>query len=271
MKAKAAAEEFFLHRGETAFPPQTAGLMIAYFRGRSLMEAGFMTKFGFLFAGATLAGAIGVLSAPASAQTVTIGLQEAGTNSGNITNEGSAVGTNSFNGSYGTFNINNVSGTVGVLPDLLNSNAINQVSSSVAGTLDVWVTYSGLTSPLGSNTSFLSTLTSNAVPAGWTVTEKTFIDPSNGLFATTDPLANSVFTAIGTDAQSATASTGAGPYSVTEEYIIAASGTTGTANDTIDISASAPEPATWMMMLFGLFGVGAVLRGTRNQRALAGV
>jgi hypothetical protein len=228
-----------------------------------------MTKIGFLFASATLAGAIAALSAPASAQTVTIGLQEAGINSGNITNEGGAAGTDSFNGSYASFNINNISGTVGVLPDLLNSDAIDQASSSTAGTLDVYVTYSGLNGPLGPSVSFLSTLTSNAVPAGWTVSEKTFVDPANGLFTTTEPLASSVFTSIGTDAQSDTAATGSGPYSVTEEYIIAASGTTGTANDTIDVSAAAPEPAAWAMMLFGIFGVGAVLRGTRNQRATA--
>jgi hypothetical protein len=229
-----------------------------------------MTRLRLLFAGATLAGAMVGLSAPASA-TVTVGFQEAGVNGGAITTVSTGATTAGVIGStYGTFDINNVSGSQGVLPDLLNSNAIDQVSSGgTAGTLNVFVTYSGITSPVGTP-DFISSLTSNALPSGWTVTEKTFLDPGNGVYATTDPLASFAFSAIGTNVTGDTVATGGGPYSLTEEFTINATGA-GSANDTIDISAAAPEPATWMMMLFGLFGVGAVLRGTRNQRALAGI
>jgi hypothetical protein len=228
-----------------------------------------MTRLGLLFAGATLAGSIAALATPASAGLVSIGLQTSTVNSGLITDETSGATFAGISGTpYGVFNINSVSGQVGILPDLLNSSALDTTSTG-GGSLNVFVTYQGITSPVGL-TDLISSLTSNTLTGGLTVTEKTFVDSSNGLFTTTTPLASNAFSAIGTNVSSDTVPTGSGPYSITEEYSIIAPGA-GTANDTIDISAAAPEPAAWMLMLFGVFGVGAVLRGSRNQRALAEV
>ena len=39
--------------------------------------------------------------------------------------------------------------------------------------------------------------------------------------------------------------------------------------DNIKLSTAVPEPATWAMMIFGLGGVGAVMRRRRQQPALA--
>ena len=87
-----------------------------------------------------------LLSAPAAnALTVTIGLQEAGVNGGAITNEGTS---GSVSTSYGTFTTNIVGATGQPLPfDLLSATSLN-TSSSTAGTLNVWVTVQGLTSPV---------------------------------------------------------------------------------------------------------------------------
>ena len=228
-----------------------------------------MAKIRLLIAGASLAAAMGVLSSPAWA-TVTIGFEDPAVSGGAKTTEASGATTASFSGTYGAFDVNNISGTVpGILGDLLNSNALDLSTTSAGGTLDVFVTYSGITSPAGL-VDFTSDLTSNNLVGPWTVTEKTFIDPANGIFTTTIPLASQLFTDIGTNVQTDAASTGAGPYSLTEEYIISAPGIGG-ANDTIDVSAAAPEPAAWAMMLLAVFGFGAVLRRTRDQRAVLAV
>lgn len=121
-----------------------------------------------------------LLSAPAAnALTVTIGLQEAGFNGGAITNEGTS---GAINTSYGTFTTNIVGATGQPIPtDLLSATSLN-TSSSTAGTLNVWVTVQGITSPAGSALSFLSAFTSNVLQGAITsVTEKTFLDSGNGL------------------------------------------------------------------------------------------
>jgi hypothetical protein len=211
-------------------------------------------------------------SAASAADTVTIGLQEAGVNGGAITNEGSSPTSDGVTGlSYGSFVVNNIDGTAPAGGALFDTAALD-VSGGTAGVLNVYVTASGITSPTGLE-SFLSTLTSNALSTGWTVTEKTFLDAGNGIFATTTPLSSNTFSNIGTDIVSQIANTGAGPYSVTEEYTITSVAGPGAANDTIDLSVAAvPEPATWAMMLLGVFGIGAALRSARNrQTAFAAV
>ncbi len=55
---------------------------------------------------------------------------------------------------------------------------------------------------------------------------------------------------------------GASTYFSLEEALTSANGITVTAG-------GVPEPATWAMMLAGLFGLGAVLRGRRREQVLA--
>ncbi len=218
-----------------------------------------MAKFGLLIAGASLAGA---MATSAWADNVFVGLQQGGP----ITQVDSGTDNLVYSGSFGTFNVNLESGDVGVLPDLLDSTTQNKTRSTSPGTLTVWVSYTGITNPLGV-LDFKSGLTSNTLPSGWSVLEQTFADSSDAKWGTTTPLASELFTSDGAVVQNDFGTLPAGPYSVTEEYTITATGA-GSTLDTIDLGAAAtPEPAAWAMMLLGVFGVGAVLRSTRNQRA----
>lgn len=200
-----------------------------------------------------------IMSWPVWADTVNIGLEEGG---GPIATVASATGQTSFTGSFGSFSSVTVAGHgQGVLtaPDLLFADTIDTATAS-GGTLMVWVTDQGLSAPLGT-LPFTSSFTANVVPAGWTITESTFVSSTNALFGGT-PLSAATFSAIGTGIQTAMAVTGPGPYSVTEEFIISASGA-GDANNTIDLSAtsvSATEPSPLIGLAVGLVGVGFLLR-----------
>jgi len=194
----------------------------------------------------------------ARATTIEIGLQETGVNGGAITTETTtSSGNATISGvTYGTFTVNNVSATGAPIlaSGDLDSNSLN-VSSSTGGTLYVWVTITGLTSPTGT-TNFLSSLTSNSLPSGWTATLVTYEDSSNAAYGTGTTLASNTFTGIGTKVLTNPA-TLASPYSLTEEYEITSTGS-GTANDTVDLS-TAPEPATLSLLgiaLLGLVGLG---------------
>jgi len=212
------------------------------------------------------------LTSAASAGTVTIGFQEAGVNGGAITSAGSGTGSDIFSGSYGTFTINQVSGAIVPAPGVLNSASLN-VSGTTAGTLNVFITASDLTSPLGS-VNWITTLTSNTLSGGVTsVFEQAFGNANNAVLPASGFLLGSAnFTAIGTVvAPTVTWPTGAGPYSVTEEYTITATGV-GTANDTIDLSGTAsgvPGPILGAGLPFLAIGYGAMWLVRRNRRKTA--
>jgi len=205
-----------------------------------------------LTAALVLAGAV-VLTSVARADTVSIGLKEAGFNGGAVFFETSGSGSASFSGSYGTFILNSVIG-VGTPPlgePSLDSSSID-VSSSASGTLSVYVTESGITSVTGVN-NFLSGFTMNLLSAGWTVTESTYVDLGNGVFAITSPLGSQVFTAIGSASSiNATPSLGS-PFSETEVFTITATGT-GSSDGTITMSR-VPEPATLSLLGMGLLSL----------------
>jgi hypothetical protein len=183
------------------------------------------------------------------------------------------LGAANFLGTYGNFSVNILTGLQGTAPNIFDSSAQDQLSTSFSsGTITVWATITGLTAPIGASTAFFSGFTTNFLPTGWTVQEKTFLDAGNGIFTTTTPLGSHTFLGDPLDVQKASevdlASILAGPYSVTEEYIVTASGA-GEANSTIDVASAVPEPATWAMMLAGLFGIGFMLRGRKSTVATA--
>jgi hypothetical protein len=198
-------------------------------------------KVAKLFGGIAL---IAALTTSANAAVVTIGLQQAGVNGGAIFNAISDDGSVSLSKySYGSFTLDNISGTSSpFVTDSINGNSFNVTGS--AGTLNVFITASGLTAP---TSAFFSSFTENVLSAGVTVQELTFY---NG----TTPLGSTTFSNIGTTVQTSFLDSGPGPYSITEEYIITAGSGGGSANSTIVVSV--PETSTWAMMILGFLGVG---------------
>jgi hypothetical protein len=156
---------------------------------------------------------------------------------------------------WGVFTANQITATgrpITPLPDILGSTSLN-IDTSGPGTLRIFVTSQGNTD-VGS--SWRSSFTSNALPAGWQVTEQTFLDPNNGLFTTPILLGSAVFNAIGTSVAAAIAASG-NLYSVTEVYTIVASGA-GLALSTINLQT--PIPGALPLFATGLLGLWALRR-----------
>jgi hypothetical protein len=235
-------------------------------------------NFKSLMSAVSLAALIGgTVIGPANAQIITLGIQTAGYNGGALTTIGSASATVGYGVTLlpvGNFNFvaasaygeaNNPGGFI--------SNVLASVGAKHSGisVLDVYFTETGLTS----SASFPVTtgLTANGLSPGWTLSEKVFFDPTNGLFNTNpvNEVASGIWTA--TAASSANPSytwDGASPYSVTEYYqITVASGYTGSASGSETVAATAvPELSTWAMMFAGFAGLGLVGFG-RNRKARA--
>ena len=200
------------------------------------------------------------LCAPAAhASLISIGLQQANTNSGAVTTVATDGGSGgvSYSGAYGSFTLNQIqaSGSPILAAPNLDSGAIN-VSDASGGTITVYVTESGLSSPLGVN-ELLSAFTSNLFNGDVTsVVETTYIGTHNEMFGGTE-LASRSFNGIATQTFADFTPSLTSPYSETMEYVIT---TTGAAdvNDTIDIAV--PEPASVALLGSGLLALGLLLR-----------
>jgi hypothetical protein len=215
-----------------------------------------------------------ILVSSAYADTISIGYQEAGTNGGAITTQGtSGTGNLSIGGiTYGTFTINDSSAqsraALGA-PGLLNSQNLD-ISSSTAGVLTIWITAQGL-SAMGTQ-NFTSSFAVNALSGSITgVTETTFFSAANGLFdAGGQTLLNTqVFNAIGSTGPFTTSGITSGTYSVTEKYVISdIGGGAGNDNVTIDLAATSvvPEPGSLLLVGSGLVLAGLLCYRRRNKR-----
>lgn len=152
-------------------------------------------------------------------------------------------------------------------PDL-DSTTI-ETAPSGAGTLTIYVTEQDVTGPLGvynlqssfTNTAFNGPLTS--------VTESTYIDPSDGQYALTDLISTTTFTNTGAVTDVVATPDLTGTYSITEVFtIVASAGCTSDGNcntdnaiDTTDV----PEPGSLLVLGTGLFAFGLV-GWTRRRR-----
>lgn len=200
-----------------------------------------MKRLGLLICAALLGYVL-----PAAAAQIELGVGDPGT----VTTVASGGGTASVSGAAANgFDIN-ISGTgapILTLPDLLDGNTIDAVlAGGGASSVNVWVTSTGNTVPLGLQ-SILSSFTQNQLTSGWSVTAFTYADNTNAAFGTQQLLASTLFTSSDPPDVliAALADLGAGPYSLTERFLISANGP-GDTNNTTDMSATPLPGAVWM-------------------------
>ena len=210
---------------------------------------------------AVVAAALGIGAVganPAHASLISIGLQQAGVNGGAITTvatDAASPGSVGYIGAYGTFSTNNISavGAPAMPTGSIDTNSI-QVSSTSAGTLNVYVTEQGLTSPLGVQ-NWLSSFTSNIFGgAAKSVAETTFLSASNQLYAGTQ-IGTASFSGLGTSYTTTASPNLLDPYSETTMYAITVGAGFSNVNDTIDISP-VPEPMTLSLLAGSLLALG---------------
>lgn len=217
-----------------------------------------------------LAGIAGSLmwGPAANAVTVTIGLAQDNATIGAVANQG----TNNLAGfNFGSFTISALGVENVVDGDLLIGNSISTYSSAGGPhTLYLYITAQGISGPFQP---FVSTFGSNALLAGNTVVESTYLSLSNALWTGTKIGGDATFTgpaASFADIVDTSNLSTSGTYSVTELFVITQSFGSGNASANIDISATVtPLPAA--LPLFGSVLGGGLLFGRLRNRRRAGV
>lgn len=169
----------------------------------------------------------------------------------------------SYAGAFGDFEVNVYSGTDGVYPQLLGTSGHTRNNTGGdAGTLDVYVTVTDLAIV---PPHFMSSFTTNVLPAGWTMTTATYANDDNALWGIGGTLLSTkTFNNIGFFVHTADATLDA-PYSITARYTIVAP-THGESLANIAV-AGIPEPGAWALMIMGFGMAGAILRRRRTTVA----
>jgi hypothetical protein len=212
---------------------------------------------------AAIAASLLCLSGAHAATLISVGFYNPAVDAGIVT-VASGADAVVFGGADGVFNINLVTGATGT--NTFNTSSNNFATG--AGTMNVYVTLSGITDPLGTF-ALLSAFTSNTL-GNATVTEKTFFDSGNGLWGTTGTsqlLASQAFASPGTASATNLVDVLLAPYSVTAVYTITALGAGAFANSTINISAETPLPGTLPLIAGGLGALWMVGRKRRTRKS----
>ena len=177
-----------------------------------------------------------------------IGLQETGVNGGvlkTMATDTVITGFANFAGKYGVYTINAITAsTPPASVDPLDSTAMN-ISSATPGELKVFVSATDV--PLSGAPQFLSSLTSNTLPTGWTAHLSTYWDAGNTAYATTSQIGDQLFKGIGGDIDLAIVSH-SGLISVTGIYDLTSNGS-GTALSTLHVETiKIPEPSSLFLL-----------------------
>jgi hypothetical protein len=168
-----------------------------------------------------------------------------------------------FAATEGSFTVSG-SATGVAVPGLtsLDSQAID-ISTTTAGTVDVFVTMQGNTFPTG-NQLTMSSFTSNILEGGTspTATLSTFLDTANGLYTTAPTatlIAHDTFTGPGASGPIFTLENfSSSVYSLTEEYAVTFTGSCSpecNANLTIDFQVPAPPIGHGLLVLLAVGGM----------------
>jgi hypothetical protein len=231
-----------------------------------------------MFTAVMISGISLVAGSAANAAVITLGLQESTINGGAIKTvaTGPADLGVSYDKSFGKWTFNSLYAFDGTGQDF-DVEASNVTRTKGLTPLHVWFSETGLTTAIGSEeTTLTSTLTQNDLPKGWTVTELTFLSPTDTVFGTAIPLASMTFTSVGetTDTFSLPPPVISNPYSLTTEFIIVLAKGADTHGDgalsTVDVNtAPIPETQSWAMMGLGFAGLGFVGFARRNRRLVA--
>jgi hypothetical protein len=204
-----------------------------------------------------------VLASSAYADLISIALQEPSVAFNAKTTVATGSGNVVFSGSYGTWTVNDVTATDFTIlgpNNLLHSNT-QDISSSTAGVLTVWVTAQGLSA--AGLTNFLSSFAVNTLTGSIvSVSLTTYFDATNALYTGT-VLNSHAFTGVGSAGPFSNLGTPGLLYSVTEQYQIfdTGGGTVSNDNLTADLNkAIVPEPASLGLLGAGLLGIALKLR-----------
>jgi len=217
-------------------------------------------------AGALLAAL--VAAAPSYASVIYIGASKNGTT---ITTEAHGPGITApvvWDGTYDSLSVS-ISGAdpQPALPRFGSTELTASTHSKKSGTVYFFVSETGLhTSP--TTMSLDSYFSGNLVPAGWSITETTWLDDANVRYGMGMLLATDTFGPGGPYASPAFPSlpASASPYSLTEEYAITwtGKGSVLSTEKIVGSIAAIPEVSTWGLMVIGFAGLG--FAGFRKNR-----